>query len=45
VVILMVPWWLVIVALLIGVSFGIVLMALCVANTESTGKKWWEDDE
>ena len=38
-------WWLIVLLLLIGVGIGVVLTALCAANSMSSGKKWWEDDE
>ena len=39
----MLPWWCILIAVLVGVFFGVFLMALCAANTNH-GKKWWEDE-
>jgi len=43
----MVPWWIMPIALFIGVFVGIIVIALCSAGStySDDNKKWWEDDE
>ena len=36
-------WWWIFAAFMVGGCFGVIIMAICCANTRHDGKRWWEE--